>query len=625
MAKQNINLPASGEDRGSSRRNSIGKASSSDGGEQILSRYLQASTGSCHDLCKFGRKHGFEEKVARRSFPQRMTKKLPHDEYLLEFQPEKPLVAKQKIFPDSKTHSSGTSEISESDISTKSIDRQHPAFGRVLARGNTSAELVTKSLDSDNAILRKVMSKKKKSTEIMKSHDKLSPSAGVALSSKKTSLQKVMKEPVGKQGLARSETSSGKKATAQGKKKASVAKLSNFPDPKAHLASRVIYQDAPAPEKADVVLGQASSKAVKTKSLARHANPLKPELSSPGSSKVQSGRRNSDVKPGQKTITPKIAIKRVVQASPRASLSSGVAIGLASPRASSKASLIKVASINARKHRGLKVVSSLKSQNDVKEADGEQPKIDSIEPYHHSEELKEPANDIVQEKTLYVIETEVGRKHLVSDRNENVSDESSPPPLSPTKSPFATPNHEGEEDPVYFDTESEYDESEYMEDEEDFEAEEEDEEGFKAEHRAKLIKAGKVSLHNKDDQPRKLRFRRGKIVEIISENNGPRRLKFRRGRVLGENQNLKADGRRVPERGGVDDDSVDAIPDSEKVVLRHQNVHGKKDAQGLFNNVIEETASKLVETRKSKVKALVGAFETVISLQDIKPSANSVP
>ena len=60
---------------------------------------------------------------------------------------------------------------------------------------------------------------------------------------------------------------------------------------------------------------------------------------------------------------------------------------------------------------------------------------------------------------------------------------------------------------------------------------------------------------------------------------------------------------------------------SEKVVLRHQNAVGKKEVQSLFNNVIEETASKLVESRKSKVKALVGAFETVISLQDTKPSA----
>ncbi|XP_062116623.1 uncharacterized protein LOC133830620 [Humulus lupulus] len=62
---------------------------------------------------------------------------------------------------------------------------------------------------------------------------------------------------------------------------------------------------------------------------------------------------------------------------------------------------------------------------------------------------------------------------------------------------------------------------------------------------------------------------------------------------------------------------------SVKVVLRHQNVAGKKIVQSLFNNVIEETASKLVESRKSKVKALVGAFETVISLQDSNPSATS--
>lgn len=62
---------------------------------------------------------------------------------------------------------------------------------------------------------------------------------------------------------------------------------------------------------------------------------------------------------------------------------------------------------------------------------------------------------------------------------------------------------------------------------------------------------------------------------------------------------------------------------SEKVVLRHQNVAGKKEVRSLFNNVIEETASKLVVTRKSKVKALVGAFETVISLQDAKPAATA--
>ncbi|GKC86981.1 ribonuclease H-like domain-containing protein [Tanacetum coccineum] len=37
----------------------------------------------------------------------------------------------------------------------------------------------------------------------------------------------------------------------------------------------------------------------------------------------------------------------------------------------------------------------------------------------------------------------------------------------------------------------------------------------------------------------------------------------------------------------------------------------KKDAHGLLNNIIEETTSKLAESRKSKVKALVGAFKNI--------------
>lgn len=49
---------------------------------------------------------------------------------------------------------------------------------------------------------------------------------------------------------------------------------------------------------------------------------------------------------------------------------------------------------------------------------------------------------------------------------------------------------------------------------------------------------------------------------------------------------------------------------------------GRKDVQKLLNNVIEETASRLVVSRKSKVKALVGAFETVISRQDTKSMAS---
>ncbi|PHT90551.1 hypothetical protein T459_05664 [Capsicum annuum] len=119
----------------------------------------------------------------------------------------------------------------------------------------------------------------------------------------------------------------------------------------------------------------------------------------------------------------------------------------------------------------------------------------------------------------------------------------------------------------------------------------------------------------------KLKFRRGKIVDLLQETSSPGRLTFRWGRHVGEIQdnNIR---KRIFKNKVVDGDKSNTIPISGKIVLRHQDVQEKKDVQGLLNNVIEETTSKLVETGKSKVKALVGAFETVISLHN-KPSAVS--
>ncbi|PHT56171.1 hypothetical protein CQW23_04657 [Capsicum baccatum] len=87
----------------------------------------------------------------------------------------------------------------------------------------------------------------------------------------------------------------------------------------------------------------------------------------------------------------------------------------------------------------------------------------------------------------------------------------------------------------------------------------------------------------------------------------------------GESQEINT-RKRIFKKKGVDGGKSNTILISGKIILRHQDVQEKKDVQGLLNNVIEETTSKLVETEKSKVKALVGAFETVISLHN-KPSA----
>ncbi|CAA2955473.1 ABC transporter F family member 4 [Olea europaea subsp. europaea] len=57
--------------------------------------------------------------------------------------------------------------------------------------------------------------------------------------------------------------------------------------------------------------------------------------------------------------------------------------------------------------------------------------------------------------------------------------------------------------------------------------------------------------------------------------------------------------------------------EAENAAPQQQSAQGKKNS-AVSNDVIEETASKLREQRRNKVRALAGAFETVISLQEPK-------
>ncbi|XP_020580236.1 uncharacterized protein LOC110024550 [Phalaenopsis equestris] len=132
-----------------------------------------------------------------------------------------------------------------------------------------------------------------------------------------------------------------------------------------------------------------------------------------------------------------------------------------------------------------------------------------------------------------------------------------------------------------------------------------------------------VQPDNGSSLPYKMKFKRGRVIDIRpTENVGPRRLRFRRGRVLDENSNGEVMKRILRRRDKGEMKAPGSVvthansSEAGAVMLKHQDAQEKKDIQALFNHVIEETASKLVETRKSKVKALVGAFETVISLQE---------
>ncbi|CAK7323259.1 unnamed protein product [Dovyalis caffra] len=133
-------------------------------------------------------------------------------------------------------------------------------------------------------------------------------------------------------------------------------------------------------------------------------------------------------------------------------------------------------------------------------------------------------------------------------------------------------------------------------------------------------KGGVICTTDKDSAARKVNFRSGKVVELQLESRTSRRLKFR-GRVPSDAQIDEVDtSKNNLKNKEVCEANIVEI-ESEKVVLKHQDVQEKKIVQSLLNNMIEETAGKLVESRKSKVKALVGAFETVISLQDSKTSS----
>ncbi|XP_031499161.1 uncharacterized protein LOC116263564 [Nymphaea colorata] len=172
---------------------------------------------------------------------------------------------------------------------------------------------------------------------------------------------------------------------------------------------------------------------------------------------------------------------------------------------------------------------------------------------------------------------------------------------------------------------SSYDEySDNLDSENDDDSEEEGEEelkdGKQATKREKTPRG--QGEEGQEDTPKKLRFRRGTVLSRGAEEceDKPKKLRFRRGRVIDE-EDSKAHSRRrrFKQRGeAMDMDGAANVTTagSGKAVLKANGGQEKKDGAVVFNQVIEETASKLVESRKSKVRALVGAFETVISIHE---------
>ncbi|XP_065848801.1 uncharacterized protein [Euphorbia lathyris] len=134
-----------------------------------------------------------------------------------------------------------------------------------------------------------------------------------------------------------------------------------------------------------------------------------------------------------------------------------------------------------------------------------------------------------------------------------------------------------------------------------------------------------VRAKDKESTARKVNFRKGKVIENHQDIITSRRLKFKQ-RSLSDT--LVVDVEKIKSNFGSREIHVDGVEmngaksESENVVLKHKDGdEDKKGPQNLLNNVIEETANKLSETKRSKVKVLVGAFESVISLRDSKQAS----
>ncbi|KAK9054030.1 hypothetical protein SSX86_025106 [Deinandra increscens subsp. villosa] len=393
-------------------------------------------------------------------------------------------------------------------------------------------------------------------------------------------------------------------------------------------------------------------------------------------------------------ITPKTGL--VKKAAPKATLNESQSL---------KASFSRTASLKGTKHMGVKQVYPLKDKNRMQKNKPQQTIDDKVQTKTLHDVEVEPEVKVKSETMEFdliqssmesisdticnnsesflgkkIVEEESMITHPVYESSEILSDkdfleESLIAPAIVESSQSCSDKEVLEEEslispPVSESSESFYDdevlegESEYTDDEEvevseGSETADINEMETSVGNENKIPRKGRMIIsEEKDDKAVKLRFRRGTILDIQTENNGPRRLKFRRrvtegndggqsiarrtyknktfdlqtaindprklkfpkGKVTEGNEDKQHVFRRSFEKKYIEEEK-DSINGPESVVLKHQGEQGKKDTQGLFNNVIEETASKLVESRKSKVKALVSAFETVISLQDGKPSS----
>ncbi|PNY01721.1 hypothetical protein L195_g025022, partial [Trifolium pratense] len=468
------------------RRNSAGNARSGNGDEKVVPNYLRASTGSCHDLCKYGGEHAF---VSKRSIPNRATRKKLHQSSEASIGQ---VIAKSKPPVDSKPTKMST------DVLKDSVDSKPRKMSTVVHKESVDSktqipdaldinahELPSKSFDSQKHVANEVKVNRKKASSVevkpssflLKFRTSPSTSQEISSSTDKEVQSQSKSTPVKVENISKSTT---KKVENTSKPTSKVKTSSKSTDGPVEAVSKStlkkventskVKTSSKSTSKSSGTSSQLSSlNGKEIKLSAKHSTPLnsnrvakKKVSSSMNSSEGFDDKIISEIKTEKKVASSKTASRKPI--TPIKALSS--------PRASLK----RVSSLNSRKHKSLKIVSHLRNQKTAKEDELEEHNNNNINnssssdsneveertPEEHNNNINNSSsssdsNNEVEERTLYVIKTESEDKTLQSDQTASYDDESYLPQLStPMSSSTSVTQSLSDED-----EESEYTTSEF--------------------------------------------------------------------------------------------------------------------------------------------------------------------
>ncbi|XP_074291930.1 uncharacterized protein LOC141618748 [Silene latifolia] len=617
--------------------------------------YLRASTGSCHDACKYGKPHVFKEKpwraVRRTSAPPPMTEKTLEIQIFVDNKLKKKSVGVDKLddSPSSEVKKSFQSfrksaKSEKTVMSQISVDNKLKKSVGVLDKLDDSASSVASATDttvkkiflSSRKSPKSVDNKLKKSVGVDKLEDD-SPSS-VAPATDTTVKKSFL--------LSRKSLRSGKTVMSQisvdNKLKKSVgldkvddspsseAPATNITVKKSFLSSRKSLKSEKTAvsqisvDKVDKLEESPSSEAPATNTTVKKSflSSRKPPLHE--SSKLVKQEAGLLIDSSSKALK---VMKKAVLFPGRSSLTASSNFSKREDLSNSIEDLVSVSTPSTPKVRSVSAgtarlnrlaVRSSKRQpgTDIKFTDSPRKVLTppattlSVKSNNvrktvsigqkdrimmNKAEVKKPNNEMVKEKTLHMIETSEVSNHFIQ----------SPSPLSPES----------------LNSSSQGNSLSFTSNEVELDSGSTDSDGDDSISNYNNRSSVNSKAVDQDSTALKLKFRRGKVIELESGTRGPRKLRFKQGTILGDDHVSSSGSRRKSfKKRVVDSDKKEVGTDQVKIALKHQETV-TKDEHGLYNNVIEEAASKLVEKRKNKVMALVGAFETVISLQERnKPS-----